>query len=112
MYPAADDEVEDLDNLVSAGLAMRCGQSPWTQVWQYMITELGRQVLALSPKPIEIRPKLEILAAGLTLPPLSDPHAPRVPRGEPIVKPPKIGRNELCPCGTRRKYKHCCNNRR
>ena len=20
----------------------------------------------------------------------------------------KVGRNELCPCGSKRKYKHCC----
>ncbi|MDF9408708.1 HEAT repeat domain-containing protein [Pelotomaculum isophthalicicum JI] len=26
----------------------------------------------------------------------------------PIVKPPKIGRNELCPCGSGKKYKKCC----
>jgi len=26
----------------------------------------------------------------------------------PIVKPPKIGRNEPCPCGSGQKYKRCC----
>ena len=26
---------------------------------------------------------------------------------EPIHKPKKIGRNELCPCGSGKKYKHC-----
>lgn len=26
----------------------------------------------------------------------------------PIVKAPKIGRNEPCPCGSGKKYKHCC----
>lgn len=25
-----------------------------------------------------------------------------------IVKPPKIGRNDPCPCGSGRKYKQCC----
>ena len=25
-----------------------------------------------------------------------------------VVKPPKIGRNEPCPCGSGKKYKHCC----
>ena len=29
-------------------------------------------------------------------------HAPRRREG------PKIGRNEPCPCGSGRKYKHCC----
>jgi len=26
----------------------------------------------------------------------------------PVVKPPKIGRNEPCPCGSGKKYKKCC----
>jgi uncharacterized protein YchJ len=25
-----------------------------------------------------------------------------------IVKPKKIGRNDPCPCGSGKKYKHCC----
>jgi uncharacterized protein YecA (UPF0149 family) len=25
-----------------------------------------------------------------------------------ITKQPKIGRNDLCPCGSRKKYKKCC----
>ena len=25
-----------------------------------------------------------------------------------IVKPPKIGRNDPCPCGSGKKYKKCC----
>ena len=25
-----------------------------------------------------------------------------------VVKPPKVGRNEPCPCGSGRKYKQCC----
>lgn len=25
-----------------------------------------------------------------------------------VRKDPKIGRNQLCPCGSNRKYKHCC----
>ncbi len=38
-----------------------------------------------------------------------------VPVGETVdgkyfFLPPKIGRNEICPCGkTDKKYKHCCN---
>jgi len=26
----------------------------------------------------------------------------------PVISPPKIGRNSLCPCGSGRKYKRCC----
>lgn len=29
------------------------------------------------------------------------------PKQKPIVKPKKIGRNEPCPCGSGKKYKHC-----
>lgn len=28
----------------------------------------------------------------------------------PVGVPPKIGRNEYCPCGSGRKYKKCCLN--
>jgi hypothetical protein len=34
----------------------------------------------------------------------SVPEAPR----EPVVKGPKIGRNDPCPCGSGKKYKKCC----
>lgn len=29
-------------------------------------------------------------------------------KGTPVVKKSKIGRNELCPCGSGKKYKRCC----
>jgi len=29
-------------------------------------------------------------------------------KSEPLVKPPKTGRNEPCPCGSGKKYKKCC----
>jgi Protein of unknown function (DUF1186)/SEC-C motif len=28
--------------------------------------------------------------------------------GDPYVAPPKVGRNDLCPCGSGKKYKKCC----
>ncbi len=28
--------------------------------------------------------------------------------GQPVKLPPKIGRNAPCPCGSGKKYKHCC----
>jgi uncharacterized protein YecA (UPF0149 family) len=31
---------------------------------------------------------------------------------EPYRRPePKTGRNDMCPCGSNKKYKHCCLNR-
>jgi preprotein translocase subunit SecA len=33
---------------------------------------------------------------------------PSAPAAAPFVRPvPKVGRNEPCPCGSGRKYKHC-----
>ena len=29
-------------------------------------------------------------------------------RSTTVVKPPKIGRNDPCPCGSGKKYKKCC----
>ncbi|MEM9820894.1 MAG: SEC-C metal-binding domain-containing protein [Bacteroidota bacterium] len=31
---------------------------------------------------------------------------------EPIKRGPKIGRNDPCPCGTGKKYKKCCLNKK
>ena len=36
-----------------------------------------------------------------------DQPAPQ-PHSKTIVKPPKIGRNDPCPCGSGKKYKKCC----
>ena len=30
------------------------------------------------------------------------------PRSQPVRSAPKIGRNQPCPCGSGKKYKHCC----
>ena len=32
----------------------------------------------------------------------------RPQRREPLRKTSKVGRNEPCPCGSGKKYKHCC----
>ena len=29
-------------------------------------------------------------------------------REEPMTAGPRIGRNDLCPCGSGKKYKKCC----
>lgn len=46
---------------------------------------------------------------GSTMQPLPPPPPP--PLWKPpltVVKPPKVGRNEPCPCGSGRKFKKCC----
>lgn len=40
------------------------------------------------------------------LPPL--PGSPDPSKPEPLILPPKIGRNDPCPCGSGKKYKKCC----
>ncbi|HOR54427.1 MAG TPA: SEC-C metal-binding domain-containing protein, partial [Synergistales bacterium] len=30
------------------------------------------------------------------------------PRPQPVRSTPKVGRNQPCPCGSGKKYKHCC----
>jgi len=32
----------------------------------------------------------------------------RTDDGVPVPRPIKVGRNEPCPCGTGKKWKHCC----
>ena len=34
------------------------------------------------------------------------PDAPR-PKVQPVIADPKIGRNDICPCGSGKKYKQC-----
>ena len=29
-------------------------------------------------------------------------------QGGPVSRPPKVGRNDPCPCGSGKKYKKCC----
>ncbi len=38
----------------------------------------------------------------------TQPKKPAAPAGSAMPVPLKIGRNDLCPCGSGRKYKHCC----
>jgi hypothetical protein len=37
-----------------------------------------------------------------------DEHRAIVEREQPVVMPPKVGRNEPCPCGSGKKFKKCC----
>jgi uncharacterized protein len=71
---------------------------------------------AMRPKPVAPDKREELLAmmiAALTkIYRYFEPHR-RSPARSPLQVPfrrvgPKIGRNEPCPCGSGRKYKHCC----
>lgn len=37
-----------------------------------------------------------------------DDASPQVSKAEPVVAGPRVGRNDLCPCGSGKKYKKCC----
>jgi hypothetical protein len=41
-----------------------------------------------------------------SLPSLLDPYDP--PVEQPYIAPPKVGRNDPCPCGSGKKHKKCC----
>lgn len=51
-------------------------------------------------------------AAGLPLPDATGhfpkPEADLPSFGTPYIAPPKIGRNDPCPCGSKKKFKKCC----
>jgi preprotein translocase subunit SecA len=34
--------------------------------------------------------------------------AAAVEKARPVRSGPKVGRNDLCPCGSGKKFKHCC----
>jgi hypothetical protein len=40
--------------------------------------------------------------------PGSDRLAEENPGGGPVIREPKVGRNDPCPCGSGKKYKKCC----
>ncbi|SDN49073.1 UPF0149 family protein [Pseudomonas jinjuensis] len=48
----------------------------------------------------------QIMPAVLALHAYWRERRPAIP--QPTVLPPKIGRNDPCPCGSGKKYKHCC----
>ncbi|HPK42240.1 MAG TPA: preprotein translocase subunit SecA [Synergistales bacterium] len=43
-----------------------------------------------------------------TVLPLTAGEAGDSPRPQPVRSTPKVGRNQPCPCGSGKKYKHCC----
>jgi len=50
----------------------------------------------------------ELIADELEHAILSEPEDAPGPPPAPYIAPPKIGRNEPCPCGSGKKYKKCC----
>jgi hypothetical protein len=74
--------------------------------------ELGLKTKrAHPPKPNSLTRLGEELRAGLAaeeLEPELDSFDPNETISVPYIAPPKVGRNEPCPCGSGKKYKKCC----
>ena len=45
---------------------------------------------------------------GPLLPPLDEEFNVIAESGQPFIAPPKMGRNDSCPCGSGKKFKKCC----
>jgi len=58
------------------------------------------------PSGITLKKELDLPLPGLD--PKHAERADREGRTEPVRKGKKIGRNDPCPCGSGKKYKHCC----
>ena len=68
------------------------------------------------PTPREIRAIQEANQGGKMGDPNEDDLLQRLtrkawPANRPARRPPKVGRNELCPCGSKKKYKKYCLNK-
>ncbi|AER67059.1 preprotein translocase, SecA subunit [Thermovirga lienii DSM 17291] len=58
-----------------------------------------------------VRESRDLLPIGMSVPDQRGTQTAagdQVGRREPIRKGPKVGRNDPCPCGSGKKYKHCC----
>ncbi len=60
-------------------------------------------------QPEQEMPSYPPLPSAREFTPPSPPQPPSPPSPQtPWIAPPKVGRNEPCPCGSGRKYKQCC----
>ena len=96
-----DDTVADLEG-IEQDIAT---PKPWRRDRQHLITDAIAEMewwAAFDPKE-EWPRKLPEPEASPTLPAPARYVAP-----QPVVREPKIGRNDPCPCGSGKKYKKCC----
>lgn len=61
--------------------------------------QLADQVLAQFPKAVDLHARLSISVGHV---------AQKAVREPSTIKAEKVGRNDPCPCGSGKKYKHCC----
>lgn len=76
------------------------------QMFEEMIASIEEEVAQLIMKArVEQNMKRQKVAEGTAVHPGSEEGKPK--KRKPYVKKQKIGRNEPCPCGSGKKYKHC-----
>jgi hypothetical protein len=83
-------------------------QKPWRRERYRLITDAIHEMEQWSSfQPEDSRPK-KLPEAQVSLPPPTQPSPAKYVAPQPFVRPPKIGRNDPCPCGSGKKYKKCC----
>jgi hypothetical protein len=100
-----DDTVADLEGIERD---MMAAPKPWRRDRQRIITDaIAEMEWWASFHPEDSRPKkLPKLEAPAPPPPAPPPASYVAPK--PLVREPKVGRNDPCPCGSGLKYKKCC----
>ncbi len=67
-----------------------------------MLSILAKGVSMQGPETETVAPAIEVKPDAEAAEPVVEPAVP-VRRDQP-----KVGRNDLCPCGSGKKYKNCC----
>ncbi len=107
--PIIDKRLSSMLELQEAiGLFMEyCNQCPRWFLRGYSSTEIHDK---FGDKPIKTPPKIvagpNMKAAGMDITPEMQEKFNRM--FEEVVSGKKVGRNDPCPCGSGKKYKHCC----
>ncbi|SMO66266.1 preprotein translocase subunit SecA [Melghirimyces algeriensis] len=113
------DHIDAMDQL-RQGIHLRAyGQTDPLREYQFegfemfheMVHEIQEEVVRLVMKS-ELDEEEEIereeVATNQTASSGGSPHSEQEEKRKPVRKAEKVGRNEPCPCGSGKKYKHCC----
>jgi hypothetical protein len=101
-----DESVADLEGIERSLAAPK----PWRRDRQHLITDaIAEMEWWSSFHPEDSWPRQQGNLEPLRPPPATPAPAPSVYAApKPLVREPKIGRNDPCPCGSGKKYKKCC----
>ncbi len=80
------------------------------EMFEQMVREIQEEVVKYVMKSsIGEELEREAVAVGQTASTGGSPHEEeKQPKRQPIRRSEKVGRNDPCPCGSGKKYKHCC----